>query len=191
MDNQVNFLLQRLSRVWGNPLMASEWDGRDGNGGKGSQRFWEYHWAIRQMPERHSFVLDVGSGGTQFFPKLLQQGDLRVKMIDPVLNNTTIEAFVGNGVHNGYSFDWVTCISVLEHVEDKPKFCAALDSIDAPIAMTFESGPGGVEHKDMYRCFDAFTNHYLDKMELCPIWADNSAPDKWRPMGVVFLPFTR
>lgn len=171
--------------------MASEWDGRDGNGGKGSQRFWEYHWVIQQMPERHRYVLDVGSGETQFFPKLLKQVDLNVTMIDPAYDNTTIESYVKSKPDMLDTFQWVTCISVLEHVGNKPNFCAALDLLDAPITMTFESGPGGVEHKEMYRCFDAFTNHYLAKMELCPIWADNSAPDKWRPLGVVFLPYTR
>lgn len=135
------------------------------------------------MPERCTCVLDVGSGSTQFFPIFLNAAvPAIVEVVDPIIN-MTLEEFAPKAM----GFDWITCISVLEHVEDKPRFCAALDSLDAPIAMTFESGPGGVEHKEMYRCFAQFKNHYLAKMELCPVWADNSAPDKWRPMGVVLL----
>lgn len=193
MDNQVNIyeavnreLLGELWRAFGESRTPSEWDGLDGNGGKGSQRFWEYHWTILQMPNVPQRVLDVGSGSTQFFPTLLKRFGIHCEIVDPILNET-LEEFAPKAQR----FPWVTCISVLEHVEDRPKFCAALDSLDSPIAMTFESGPGGVEHKEMYRCFDVFNNHYLAKMELCPIWADNSAPDKWRPLGVVFLPYTR
>lgn len=190
----MSLLLQSLWRSFGDPASPSEWDGKDDNGGKGSQRFWEYHWVLRQLGST-SYVVDIGAGKGLFFCNLLMGTGINVIAVDPEIDASetkhvkgTLEQYVRRGFAD-YSQEWVTCISVLEHVEDKPKFCAALDLLKSPIAMTFESGPGGVEHKEMYRCFDAFTNHYLDKMERCPIWADNSAPDKWRPMGVVFLPF--
>lgn len=194
-------LQQLLWERWGKKEYPAEWDGREGGGGKGSQRFWEYLWALgtlhqwdKPIPAR---ILDVGSGQL-FFAELIGQRT-NVDVVDPdgptpkagsniVSWAGTIETFVEKEIG---VYDWVTCISVLEHVEDKPTFCAALDKFMCPISLTFEFGEGGVSLETVYDCLEEFKNHYLYKMELCPVWADNSAINKWRPMGLLLVPCVR
>lgn len=183
---------QLLWESWGSSEHPAEWDGRDGNGGKGSQRFWEYLWALNQISyECFRLFVDVGAGHGCFFAELLSAFGCTVWRVDPLLPKNkihhfpvTLREFVSDPqVIVAPSF--VTCISVLEHVADKPEFCRDLDQFQAPIVLTFECGPGGVEHKEVYRCLDQFKAHHAVRMERCPLWADNSDHDKWRPMGVV------
>jgi hypothetical protein len=179
---------QTLWERWGDPAFPAEWDGHGGNGGKGSQRFWEYLWVLDKIGHPQS-VLDVG-GGTGFFADLLMDSGVPTKIIDPLASKETdyrcsLSEFIDSSVMSSLNFDWIASLSVLEHVEDKDAFCADLDSFNAPIAMTFEFGPGCIEIKEVYRCLSSFKRHHLTLMEICPVWADNSSPDKWRPMGLV------
>jgi hypothetical protein len=179
-------LQQRLWEWWGAPDHPAEWDGREG-GGKGSQRFWEYLWVINHLPQGVR-VLDVGSGETFFFPHLLRERDQRVVSIDPATNGAhhfsmTLEEFV---TFCTAPWDCVTCISVLEHVDNPTAFCRALDRLEAPIILTCELS---YEHDmvtmpALYACLNQFKNHHITKMESCPVWADNSYGGKWRPFGI-------
>lgn len=178
---------QRLWEWWGDPNHPAEWDGREG-GGKGSQRFWEYLWAIDNLPPS-TRLLDVGSGETLFFPALLRSGINHVYSVDPAtdgLNHRrmTLEKFIEHG--GTQPWDCVTCISVLEHVEDKPGFCRALDSLKAPIILTCELSYEAdvVTMPMLYECLNQFKKHHITKMESCPVWADNSYGGKWRPFGI-------
>lgn len=184
---------QLLWERWGSANHPAEWDGRDDNGGKGSQRFWEYLWALNQVDvQPYRMFIDVGAGLTCFFGDLLATYGCVVWRVDPVLpleGDTHRRMLLGDFISGDPQVltmpSWVTCISVLEHVDDKQGFCRDLDRFDAPIVLTFECGPGGVEHKEVYRCLDQFKNHHVVRMERCPIWADNSDHDKWRPIGIV------
>lgn len=185
-------LLQRLWKRWGNPNYPAEWDGSGGNGGKGSQRFWEYLWTINQIGSPQS-VLDVGGGTLGFFSRLLKDHGCKVFVVDPLIDGDAVHGCFNRTIEsvNPALFtqvDWITCISVLEHVDDKPAFCRALDAYDCPIALTCEFGAGGIDPKTFHRCMDSFQSHHITKLELCPLWAENSAIDKWRPLGVVLLP---
>lgn len=195
---------QLLWERFGSAEHPSEWDGRDGNGGLGSQRFWEYLWTLQNIVTPQS-VLDVGAGESLFFVTLL--GDScgkfsEIVALDPTLKQRrsmanyfieprTLEEYRllrGSTMPKFNPFDWIICISVLEHVPDKPAFCAALDSFDAPIAMTFEFGEGAVTQAELYKCLREFRRHHISKMELCPVVADNSRADLWRPMALVLMP---
>lgn len=85
------------------------------------------------------------------------------------------------------SLDWVTCVSVLDHIEDKAGFCRDLDTLPAPIALTFELAYSAdlVTMLMVYDCLAQFQHHYLRKMEVCPVWADNSGFGQWRPLRLV------
>ncbi len=183
---------QILWQRFGTNAHPSEWDGRDGNGGKGSQRFWEYLWTLGHLQPKQ-WVLDVG-GGAGFFYHLLRDSGFTCTVVDPEADESMgwripVEEMVRNyrdALMAGYSF--LTCISVLEHVADRPAFCAALDQFNTPIALTFEFGPSGVEQKEMYACLREFKRHHLVKMERCPVHADNSGWNNWVPMGIVLMP---
>jgi hypothetical protein len=186
---------QLLWERFGTTEHPAEWDGRDGNGGIGSQRFWEYLWVLQQIGTPQS-VLDVG-GGAGFFAAILNDSAIQANVVDPLLPEwgkadfkSTLEQFVAASLtaDNRSGYEWLVSISVLEHVPDKPAFCAALDSFDAPIALTFEFGPGCIEMPEVYRCLAAFKRHHITKMELCPVVADNSDASRWRPFGIVLQP---
>ena len=187
-------LRQTLWSWWGQPGHPAEWDGRYYGGGKGSQRFWEYLWALGQLPPCRR-ILDVGAGQSLFLPDLLSTQIDEVWAVDPQIPPSrqnaryraqTLSDFVNQDVARMVDFDCVTCISVLEHIDDKPKFCRELDSISAPIVMTFELAYEAnlVTMPMVYDCFAQFQNHYVSKMEVCPVWADNSGFGQWRPIGV-------
>lgn len=183
-------LKQLLWKRWGTAQHPAEWDGREG-GGPGSQRFWEYLWTIDQIGSPQS-VLDVGGGETQFFANLLSEIVPDVSIVDPLVEpapgryRMNLEEFVFQG--KARTYDKITCVSVLEHIDDKERFCAALDKLAAPIVLTFELGPGCIEMPEMYRALKQFRQHHIAKMEACPVLADNSAIDKWRPLGIVLEP---
>lgn len=183
-------LHQLLWERWGTTEHPAEWDGHEG-GGKGSQRFWEYLWALDHIGYAQS-VLDIGGGETLFFFNLLSAAIPDVSIVDPLVKEglnrypMTLEQFASSKVVRRY--DQVTCISVLEHIEDKERFCHLLDTFDSPIVLTFELGEGCVPMPEMYRCLAQFKHHHVTKMESCPVVADNSAFDKWRPLGVVLEP---
>jgi hypothetical protein len=179
--------VQLLWERWGDPEYPAEWDGRHGNGGKGSQRFWEYLWVLNELGTMES-VLDVGAGKDLFLAKLLRDTGHDVTAVDPQLdvNPITLEEFVSKPPHIHFSI--VTCISVLEHISDKPAFCRALDTFKRPIVMTLEFGPGGIENRVLTQCLAEFKNHHVDHMEACPVWAENSDPLRWRPLGITLAP---
>lgn len=174
-------LKQLLWERWGTAEHPAEWDGREA-GGRGSQRFWEYLWTINQLGPA-GCVLDAGCGKPMFFVNLLAAAGLAVRGVDPDVDGITLEDYVRQDAPK--DFDVVTCISVLEHIDDKEAFCDALDTFNAPIVLTFEFGAGCIEIPMAYKCLARFKRHHLSRMDLCPVWADNSAFDKWRPMGVV------
>lgn len=173
---------QVLWERWGDPAHPAEWDGREG-GGRGSQRFWEYLWAInriRQMKPRS--VLDVGCGKNSFLCRLLHDSGIDIIGMDPEIGTLPLEEWV---LHDKVTTDVVTCISVLEHVLNPEAFCTALDSISSPVIMTLELGEGCITMPILYRCLNRFRNHYMAKMEACPVVADNSMNGQWRPLGIV------
>lgn len=180
-------LKQLLWERWGNAQYPAEWDGRDGGGGKGSQRFWEYLWAVHQLGDGLKSVLDVGAGSHAFFANLLRAANIHAEAVDPELeatelwmHKTRLEDFSEFG-----RFNWTTCISVLEHIDDKVAFCRALDRCGGPIVLTFEYGEECVDNKSLTQCLAAFQRHHITRMEACPVYAENSSPLKWRPVGLV------
>ena len=184
---------QLLWQRWGDPAHPAEWDGREGNGGKCSQRFWEYLWVLNHIGEPSS-ILDVGGGQNTFFKDLLKD-DVFFVVVDPLAptsasgdsHGMTVEQYAAT---KRLSFKCVTCISVLEHVTDKDAFCAALDSFPCPIVMTLELGEGCVTMPQLYQCLRQFMNHHVTVMEACPVVADNSYGGRWRPLGLVLEPNT-
>lgn len=184
-------LQQLLWERWGSAEHPAEWDGRELGGGKGSQRFWEYLWALDRVGNAGS-ILDIGGGQQAFFANLLSAVMDDVSVVDPLIEDgmgrfaMTLDQFAAGYVVRKY--DLITCISVLEHVEDKDRFCHLLDTFEAPIVLTFELGEGCIPMWEMYRCLDQFKHHHVTKMEACPVLADNSSFDKWRPMGIALAP---
>lgn len=174
---------QLLWERWGDPAHPAEWDGREG-GGRGSQRFWEYLWALNEVwlcPDVRR-VLDVGCGKEQFFCTLLSDSGIsKVVGIDPECGTPTLEEWRWKTQEE---FDVVVCISVLEHIARPEEFCLVLDSIAAPIVLTCELGEGCITMPVLYKCLNQFTRHHMAKMELCPVVADGSN-GKWRPFGIV------
>jgi hypothetical protein len=198
-------LLKRLWSLWGTREAPAEWDGRVYGGGKLSQRFWEYHWAIREADfDRDSVVLDVGAGRTLFFPRLLEGSVARVVAYDPQCEGMEDErltvvpkAFSATTLlARGYTH--AVSISVIEHIEqgEKAEFFAALDQVRAPLVLTLELGPkahgANVVMRDLYDLTTRFSGHYCSRVESCPVWADDAlgtdAQPLWRPLGIVMEP---
>ena len=184
-----NEVLERLWEVWGTPGWRAEWDGVRG-GGRLSQRFWEYFWVIDRADFKDdSVVLDVGSGSTLFLPKLLAGFVKEVIAYDPESPDALIEKVTvikedfgpENILRRPYTH--VLCVSVFEHVDnpDKPELLKALDSIDAPLFISFELGvhrwfQQQITMPVLHEMMQYFERHYLTAVETCPVWCENSHP---------------
>ncbi len=209
-------LLKKLWAVWGRPGWESEWDGRVFGGGRLSQRFWEYLWVIKRADfDPDSVVLDIGSGFTLFFPRLLAEFVAEVVVYDPESppeadgNITVVQELFGPGRVLDRPYTHICCVSVMEHVpdEDKPGLIRAMDAVPAPVFMTLELGTHRFKEQFLTmpllsRMAAEFKNHYCSDMEACPVFSEDSYPPRiqladgpmanltslWRPFGCVFRP---
>ena len=194
-----------LWEMWGSRELPAEWDGKINGGGKGGQRFWEYFWVLDNLDYlRIDRLLDVGAGNLLFFPKLISSVCEDIWAIDPDINEsctnnqilkTNLSGFIEK--HEDLTFDIITCISVLEHMPEQEQisFCADLDRFTgSTIILTFEFGkhPSAWNYQlnifSVYKCLNEFKNHYMNKIEQCPVWCENSNNGYWRPLGIVLKP---
>ena len=191
-----NDLKKELFNRWGDKDYPAEWDGNHFGGGKCSQRYWEYLWAIDKVNEVPTRCIDIGCGKDRFFPRILENVlKYNVFAVDPEVPSQknyfqtdlsgllrTEKDFVKQ------NFDYIFCISVLEHVRNRFEFCQMLDKIHGKIIMTFDlcwtTRNKYVNRKNMYDCLNMFKNHFVSLIETCPILADNS-PGEWIPCGIV------
>ena len=199
--NLKNRLKKELWLRWDTPEHPAEWDGNVFGGGKCSQRFWEYLFVIDNLQDtlcEKSVILDVGSGITNFLPNLLRKY-CRCIAVDPSLapdHQDNIATVFNAELVNTLSecaVDAVTCVSVLEHMEEHNEFITALDLIKAPLIITFEYGPSPAAFQyqltmeKVYQFSKALKNHYVTRIEKSPVVADNSN-GYWYPLGMVFFP---
>jgi SAM-dependent methyltransferase len=168
----------------------------------GLQRYWEYLWTLRNLPEGVASVVDIGCGDASLFTDILAAENYwQILACDPEALPETAhpairffqagaEEFVET-IAPGQVIDAVVCVSVLEHVEDRPGFCAALDKLNCPILLTFEFCrddsdmahcliPLGV----LNQCLMRFERHYVSRMEQCPVYAENSRMGEWVPVAI-------
>lgn len=173
---------------------------------EGIQRVMEYQWCCDQLPDdSNSVLLDTGCDTDARFAVMLAYLYRFVHCNDP-LPMAKIPVYPPNMQY--YQMDTqefareykpavnaVTCISVLEHVEDKCSFCEALDLIPAKIIMTCEYAPDPtspmssslVDLRCLTDCLSLFKRHYLSSTWRCPVYAFNS-PCDWVPIGLVLEP---
>lgn len=202
----INFkkeLKKELYSRWGDIKYPSEWDGNFFGGGKGSQRFWEYLWTIEQLNSSKK-IFDVGCGQSKFFPRLLEKNIAYVYACDPQIEyekgrNTvyikgTLEECFDKIPYNN-NFNTITCVSVLEHIEDHTLICKYLSKFTTSrIICTLEYGftPRAFNYQVipqvLYKFFSMMPNHYIEKMELCPVYCEDSHNGYWRPLGIVLDP---
>jgi 2-polyprenyl-3-methyl-5-hydroxy-6-metoxy-1,4-benzoquinol methylase len=195
-------LKQALWDRWGSKEFPAEWDGVKYGGGKGSQRYWEYLWVVDQLKGNERRILDVGAGQTLFLPRLLRLSFPHVEAVDPEVpaedalhHRVELGAWLSDNPRAADSFDCVTCVSVLEHLQDSRVLFGQLARFArARIIITLELGfePPGFEYqltmREIYAGLACFGAHYLSKMETCPVCADNSKGGYWRPFGLVLAP---
>lgn len=204
MADHTDRLLARLWTAFGSRETPSEWDGNSHGGGRLSQRFWEYHWALRQArlaPD--SVVLDVGAGSTAFLPLLLVGEVAQVFACDPELPGdlpsavTALREPLSASLLARAPFTHLLSVSVIEHLapDQLEEHLSLLGSVPARVVVTLEFGerPHGsnLTLQELYRVGAAFPRHYCRTFELCPVFADNSYPGPhplWRPLGLVFDP---
>ena len=101
-------------------------------------RRWEYAMALRAVEtwgrEPH-VAYDIGGAGSPFAQILSNQIGMNVRIIDPVLpGGRSVETFIGM---NPAIADVVTCLSVLEHVDDLDRFLYHLGCLVAPGGLLF------------------------------------------------------
>jgi hypothetical protein len=84
---------------------------------------------------------------------------------------------------------------VIEHLQDPKVLFKELARFDrAKIIITLELGfdPPGFQYQltmpVIYAGLACFQAHYLSRMEICPVWADNSNRGYWRPFGMLLMP---
>jgi|SRR6185295_491275 len=198
----MNMLKSLLWDRWGTAEYPAEWDGQHYGGGRGSQRFWEYLWVIDQLSGHERHVIDVGAGPNLFLPKLLGEAFPRVEAVDPELrvrdarhHPCDLRGWVDRYPSEVSRVDCVTCVSVVEHVQDPGMIFTDLARfVNAKLIVTLELGfdPPGFEYqltlRKLYAGLKCFESHYLSRMETCPVWADNSKGGYWKPFGMVLLP---
>lgn len=110
------------------------------SGQASEHRRWEYAMALRALTvwsETHHGVLhnvtDVGGAGSPFPGLLHQVTGEPVTVVDPTMN-MTLEEYVHSGPRLA---DVVTCLSVIEHVEDLHAFLFHLSCLVAPGGLLF------------------------------------------------------
>jgi hypothetical protein len=177
---------------FGKPNFPAEWNGITYGGGKCSQRYWEYLFAIESL-QGASMVLDIGCGKDGFLTNLLNEEldcvgiDLEAPSEGSLLQ-TNLNDFVNNNDTDLMMYDNILCISVLEHVDDIFQFITDLDKFYGRIILTFElslrAKSDYISRRQMHRGLENFKNYYVTKMENCPIISDNSDLS-FRPMGLV------
>ena len=130
-------LKQELWKSFGDKDKPSEWDGTTYDGGKLSQRYWEYFRAVEYLeltPE--SVVLDIGGGSFfsnyPFFAMLIQPFVKEVILVDPGMTSEEkikgkIKLYAENAdydslkkIFSKHDITHVACVSVFEHI--KPEF---------------------------------------------------------------------
>jgi len=170
----------------------------------GLQRAWEYFWILDNLPIENSTeatVLDVGCDPACLFPLILAT-ELKFILANDIPpcsvelpDNVVYQQGKIQELPAYRCVDAVTCVSVLEHVEDKSAFCKALDSIAAPILLTCEFSRDDAHIAEqlvtldvLTDCLSHFQKHYLSRMEECPVWAANSRSGEWRPLALLLLP---
>lgn len=154
------------------------------------------NWACDQVETHPRICIDIGAGHTLFFSLLLEKVfSGNIYSLDPAIspeknrfNLSLTDFFLTEPDVASQYFDYVFCISVLEHTKNKPEFCKTLDKFNGDLIMTFELSWRPTERyvtrQEMYKCFNMFENHYISKLEISPILADNS-DGSWIPCGVV------
>lgn len=102
-------------------------------------RRWEYAMALRAISvwqqSHHGLIhaVDVGGGGSPLSKMLNSVLGVSVEVVDPTVNLTLAEH-----LHSGARLaDVVTCVSVLEHVEDLSGFLYHLSCLVAPGGLLF------------------------------------------------------
>ncbi len=135
MDNVTKALKIELWKRFGTKEYPAEWDGFVYGGGKLSQRYWEYFKAIEMLDlQSDSVVLDIGGGspvtGVGFFPSLMSKHVKKVIIMDKNIDNIkdvppNIELVKNHAsaktlqemLTKNDNITHVSCVSVLEHVE--------------------------------------------------------------------------
>lgn len=195
-------LKQLLWKRWGSNEFPAEWDGIRFGGGKGSQRYWEYLWVVDQLDGNERKILDVGAGENAFLPRLLANAFEQVEAVDPALptedarnHRMDLGAWISQNPSRVGEFDCVTCVSVIEHLQNPNELFSALAHFaKAKILITLELGyePPAFSYQltmhKIYAGLNCFDSHYLTRLENCPVWADNSNNGHWRPFGLSLLP---
>lgn len=102
-------------------------------------RRWEYAMALAAVEAWHHPAMvayDIGGGGSPFASMLADKLGTRVQIVDPTYtpNAYTLQELL---VHNPRLGDVVTCLSVLEHVEDLNHFLYHLSCLVAPGGLLF------------------------------------------------------
>jgi len=104
--------------------------------GQHEHRRWEYALALHAVwrwqqrgGKLHDSLYDIGGAGSKFHLMLCEWCDVDTKVIDPRENTGTVENFVRAGAALA---DVVTCLSVIEHVEDVDHFLYTLSCLVAP-----------------------------------------------------------
>jgi hypothetical protein len=99
-------------------------------------RRWEYALALRAIGEHltavptPSVMYDIGGGGSHFFQMLHATTGVWPTVVDPSLGTQDLAEFVQEQYPRLGGV--VTCLSVLEHVEDLEAFCYHLACLTAP-----------------------------------------------------------
>jgi hypothetical protein len=179
----------------------------------GLQRYWEYLWTLETLAgiavrgESHvRQIVDIGCGDAALFTNILAaRSPFAVYACDPEplpdtahpcihFSQMSAEQFCAE-VAPDLALDAAVSVSVLEHCENRFAFCAALDTLPCPILMTCEfcRDDSDMAHclvplSVLTRCIGEFKQHYLARMDTCPVWAENARNGEWRPLAMLFLP---
>lgn len=200
-------LKQELWSRYGTEDHRAEWDGLFGdNGGKISQRFWEYFISIEMLGLREgAVVLDIGGGGDGMFARVLAAHGVQVIVLDrrggiESVENITVEDCFGDYdtlsiALRKYQPTHVSCVSVLEHAsEDQQRgiFHALEDEFAGERAVfTFEFHETTqhfeqqVTTKTLAKMVSPLRRYYLERIERTPLYCTN-AVHQWYPLALRF-----
>ena len=196
------------------PLIKELWKQNNSGGWSITQRTWEYFIAIKMSEfTKESILVDIGGGcptnGTTFFADIVSKY-IKCIVIDncitkpPINNIIQIKKNVSydllKEVFNKYSPTHITCISVLEHIEDfyrKEIFHSINEHFKGEslcFTMEYHSKKEFFKNqlttKSLSELFNIFTNFYLKDIQKTPIHAEAAFGDNdiplWFPVAVKF-----
>lgn len=141
-------------------------------------------------------VLDIGCGNGLFFPKLEQLGQVEGIEVDTTLltegpyRKQISTELLGHSIYEGKQYDIITCLDVLEHIEDDHHAIQCIDKLLAPGGRFVATVPAFMllwdEHDEINRHFRRYNKKQFVEL-VSPLGSVERAQYLFHTVGTIKL----